>query len=78
MTSCVARRRKKKRKKQAMDGSWEVILWRRLMKRMKLRMNRLFVRKQDVVIGWIVLEWIVSSQIVEVLPVVLELACETL
>lgn len=48
------------------------------MKRMKLRTNRLFVRKQNVVIGWIVLEWIVSSQIVEVLPVVLKLACETL
>ena len=48
------------------------------MKRMKLRMNRLFVRKQDVVIGWIVLEWIVSSQIVELLPVVLKRACETL
>ena len=48
------------------------------MKRMKVRMNRLFVRKQDVVIGWIVLEWIVSSQIVEVLPVVLKQACETL
>ena len=48
------------------------------MKRMKLRMNRLFVRKQDVVIGWIVLEWIGSSLIVEVLPFVLKLACETL
>ena len=43
------------------------------MKRMKLRMNRLFVRKQDVVIGWIVLEWNV-----DVLPAVLKLACETL